>query len=83
MRNLSIIAFLMATTSLASAASNESFIGQIGDTNVALVGQTNGNNSQGTVQVGKKNNAVTSQTNPVSPANSNKSGTGQFGIRKN
>ena len=46
MRNLTIIAFLMATTSLASAAGNESFIGQIGDTNNALVGQNGGNNKQ-------------------------------------
>ena len=59
MRNLTIIAFLMATTSLASAAGNEFFIGQIGDTNNALVGQNNGNNKQGTIQAGKKNSAMT------------------------
>ena len=74
MRNLTIIAFLMATTSLASAAGNEFFIGQIGDTNNALVGQTNGNNKQGTIQAGKKNNALTTQVvrradrNSTSPA---------------
>ena len=48
MRNLTIIAFLMATTSLASAAGNKFFIGQIGDTNNALVGQNDGNNTQNT-----------------------------------
>ena len=79
MRNLTIIAFLMATTSLASAAGNEFFIGQIGDTNNALVGQTNGNNKQGTIQVGKKNSAITSQNDPAGPQ-TNTSGTRQFGV---
>ena len=80
MRNLTIIAFLMATTSLASAASNESFIGQIGDTNNALVGQNSGNNKQGT-DPGRQaeQRGHLAERSGFGPTNLNKSGTGQFG----
>ena len=45
MKHLTALAILLATTSLVSAASNESFILQAGKKNNAIVGQINGNNS--------------------------------------
>ena len=61
MKHLTTLAMLLASTSLASAASNESFIAQIGGSNNAIVGQTSGNNKQKTISVGRHNTAVTSQ----------------------
>ena len=77
MKNLTIIAFLMASTSLASAAENESFIGQIGNHIFAVAGQDGGNNTQNTLQVGKKNGALTVQD--TAGSRTNNSNTLQFG----
>src|ERR1700749_1879748 len=71
MKHLSALAILLATTSLASAASNESFILQAGKKNSAVVGQFVGNNKQGTVQLGVGNNSVTAlESNAGGPNNS-------------
>jgi hypothetical protein len=62
MKHLTTLAVLLATTSLAFAASdNESFIVQSGKKNEAIVGQKKGNNTQGTAQFGNGNYAVTAQ----------------------
>src|SRR6185437_8235269 len=83
MRNLAVFAFLMATTSLASAASNESFIAQVGAHNNAAANQLNGNNRQLTIQAGKHNHATTNQIGPSSGSHTNNSGTVQFGVGNN
>ena len=77
MKHLTTLAILLATTSLASAASNESFIIQAGKKNNAIVGQTNGHNKQATGQFGNDNNAVTAQQS--TGKNSNESGTLEIG----
>jgi len=77
MKYLTTLAVLLATTSLASAASNESFILQAGSKNTAKVGQISGDNTQATVQSGKKNSSVTAQQNDGNGPN--KSATVEFG----
>ena len=77
MKHLTALAILLATTSLASAASNESFILQAGSKNTAKVGQIAGDNTQATIQSGKKNSSVTAQQNDGNGPN--KSATVEFG----
>src|SRR6202012_3027298 len=78
MKKLTTLAILLATTSLASAASNESFILQAGKKNTANVGQYVGNNKQGTVQLGIGNNSLTGQQSNTGGANS--SATVEIGV---
>src|SRR6202789_2615950 len=75
MKYLTTLAVLLATTSLASAASqdNESFILQAGKKNTALVAQKNGDNGQATLQFGKGNQAITAQKTSGTDANNSRS----------
>ena len=73
MRHLTTLAILLATTSLASAASDE--LPSCRPVKEQRVGQFNGNNAQATVQVGKRNQSITAQkrrndTNSLPPSSS-------------
>ena len=81
MKSMTALALLLTSASTAFAASaptNESFISQVGDDNSGLVSQADGNNTQGTVQVGTSNGAITSQAAATFGANN--SGTFQSGV---
>jgi hypothetical protein len=88
MRTLTALALIVASSSLAFAtpkpkAQNESFIGQVGDNNAALVFQdaehSKDKNRQATFQKGDGNFALTSQiANPSGGPGSNNSLTLQF-----
>jgi hypothetical protein len=63
---------------------NESFVAQIGVGSTAIVGQTGGNNNQGTLQFGGNNFALTGQLNTTNGTkndnSTNTAFTGQFGF---
>src|SRR5882757_1483527 len=69
MKRLTTLAILLASTTLASASDNESFILQVGRHNKANVGQFKGNNQQGTAQIGVANDSVTAQQSNKGGAN--------------
>lgn len=82
MNKVAVLALVLASATSAHAADNESFIDQIGTSNAATIAQENGNNTQGTLQVGKANIAITSQTGSAIPAASTDgSFIGQFGSK--
>ncbi len=79
---LTAAAVLLATTSMAfanGAYSNDSFVGQVGYFNAAVVYQANGNNNQGTLQFGGGNVALTGQVADPTRGNENNSLTAQLG----